>query len=147
MFAFFCGSGRQLQQHVQQMADDLHQLRGDLTNRLQQVEQECAGMRLGRMLRVIHEAAELAIRQGLPAALAIGQGLRAVITPFPPGKAGGPHGHARLGAMPMERSCPNQRSSRLIDKSTSATRQAGALGPRGRFERPTVLSYAASRVR
>ena len=55
----------------------------------QQLEEECARIRLQRMLRGIHEAAELAIRQGLPAAVAIAKGLRAVTRPLAPGKAGG----------------------------------------------------------
>jgi hypothetical protein len=69
----FRGSGRKLQKHVQQVANEVHQLRADLTNRLPQVEEECAGMRLQRMIRGIHEIAELAIRQGLPLLSRLGQ--------------------------------------------------------------------------
>lgn len=45
--------------------------------RIQEVETECARLRLQRMLHEIHKAAELAVRMGLPAALAIERGLRA----------------------------------------------------------------------
>jgi hypothetical protein len=41
------------------------------------------------MLRGIHEAAELAVGQGLPAAVAIAKGLSAVTDPLPRGRAGG----------------------------------------------------------
>jgi hypothetical protein len=89
MLRLFRGSGRQLQQDVQQLTHDLNQLRADVTDRLQQVEEECARIRFGRMASAISEAAELAMRQGLPAALAIAKGLRAVVANLPPGKAGG----------------------------------------------------------
>ncbi len=89
MLKLFRTSSRRLQQHVQQLTDELHELRGDLNNRLQQVEEECARIRLQRMLGGIHVAAELATRHGVQAALAIAAGLRAVIAPLPPGRAGG----------------------------------------------------------
>ncbi len=89
MLELFRGSGRQLQEQVQQLARELVQLHGDVNKRLQQVEQECARIRLQRMLREIHKAAELAVRIGLPAALAIERSLRAVAAPLPRGRAGG----------------------------------------------------------
>jgi hypothetical protein len=89
MLELFRRSGRKLPEQVQQLSYELNQLRGDVTKRLQQLEQECARIQLGRMLSAIHEAAELAVRQGVPAALAIGTGLRLVVAPLPPGKAGG----------------------------------------------------------
>jgi hypothetical protein len=89
MLRLFGGSNRQLQRDVQQLAHEFNQLRGDVTNRLQQVEDECTRIRFGRMLSAIHEAADLAVRLGVPAALALGEGLRAVVAPLPPGKAVG----------------------------------------------------------
>jgi hypothetical protein len=76
MFELFRGSARKLQEQIHQLAHELNQLRGDVTNRLQQVEEEYARIRLQRTLHGIHEAVDLAIRIGVPAALAIGKVLR-----------------------------------------------------------------------
>src|SRR6516162_5333608 len=89
MLRRFRGFSGKLQEQVQQLTRELDQLRSDVTNRLQQVEEECTRIRFGRMATAIGEAAQLAIRQGLPAALAIAKGLHAAVAPLPPGKAGG----------------------------------------------------------
>jgi hypothetical protein len=75
MLKLFRNSGRHLQEDVRRLADELHVSGAGLTNRIQPVETECARIRLQRMLRGIHEAAEVAIRMGVPAKLAIGKGL------------------------------------------------------------------------
>jgi hypothetical protein len=65
MLERFRSSGLNLQEQVYQPAHELDKLHGDVTNRLQQVEQEYARIRLQRILDGIHEAAELSTRQGL----------------------------------------------------------------------------------
>jgi hypothetical protein len=140
MLKFFRTSSRYLQRHVQELTDDLHELRGDLTNRLQQVEQGCVRIWLERMLCGIHEAAELAIRRGLPAALAIGKGLRAVVAPLPPAKRAASLALETPGAIRMGRSCPKLKSLRLIDKRTNDTRLVAGCAPPGRSVRPRALS-------
>ena len=89
MLELFHRSGRKLQEQVKQLAYELSQLRGDVTDRLHQVEQECERIRLRRMLSAIHEAAQLAVGLRVPLAVEIGKGLRGMIAPFLPCKAGG----------------------------------------------------------
>jgi hypothetical protein len=58
MLELLRGSDRKLREQIQQLDDELRKLRSDLTNRLQQVEQEWARIQFGRMLSSIHEAAD-----------------------------------------------------------------------------------------
>jgi hypothetical protein len=81
------------------------------------------------MLRGIHEAAELAIRQGLPAGLAIGTGLRAVVAPLPPGTAGGLAQARNAWRHWNGTFMPGSEKFKSIDKSTSATPRAVGLAP------------------
>lgn len=89
MLELFHGSSRQLREQVQQLARELDELRTNMHVRVQQVEEECARIRLQRMLREVHKATHLAIRLSLPAARAIEAALRATAAPLPRGKAGG----------------------------------------------------------
>jgi len=89
MLELFHGSTRQLREQVQQLAQELIELRTNMHVRIQQVETECARIGLQRILRELHKAAELAVKLGMPAALAIEKGLRSTAAPLPRGKAGG----------------------------------------------------------
>ena len=97
MLELFHRSGHKSQEQVQQLAHEVDHLRGDLTVRLQQVEEECARIPLQRMLRGIHNAAELAVQSGVP-----GPGAR--------------------GDTAMAPSCPGRRNWKPIVKNTSGTR-------------------------
>jgi hypothetical protein len=89
MLEIFRPKGDRLLERVQQLTQELDQLRGDMNMRLQQVEEECARTQLHRVIREIHKAAQFAVQTGLPAALAIEQSIRALAKPLPRGRAGG----------------------------------------------------------
>ena len=74
---------------VQQLRSELDELRTITSAKLQQLDEELAITRLKRLLSVIHEVAHLQIKQGVPAARAIAQGLQAAMVPLPRGVAGG----------------------------------------------------------
>jgi hypothetical protein len=73
VFELFRGSGRKLQEQVQRLTHELDQLRVDVINRLQQVEEECARIQFERMLRGIHGAVDLAFASAYRLRLLLGR--------------------------------------------------------------------------
>jgi hypothetical protein len=73
----------------QRLAADLAELRSTILPRLQQVECELMGAKLGHFFAELHVAIQLHVIRGREVAPAIEKGLRALVAPLPRGKAGG----------------------------------------------------------
>lgn len=70
---------------VRFVAEEVQHLRDELAPALD----EAGALRLQRFLKAMHEVVHLQIKNELPAAQAIAEGLRSVMTPLPYGVAGG----------------------------------------------------------